>query len=41
VAPDAIRDAGGSFELDDPEDGTPIKEMLSLNDRLLLRKMHL
>src|SRR5258708_1987314 len=31
-----IRDAGGSFELDNPDDGTPIKEMLSLNDRLLL-----
>jgi hypothetical protein len=30
------RDAGGSFELDDPDDGTPIKETLSLNDRLLL-----
>lgn len=30
------RDAAGSFELDDPADGTPIKEMLPLKDRLLL-----
>lgn len=30
------RDAGGSFELNNPDDGTPIKEMLSLGDRLLM-----
>lgn len=30
------RDAGGSFELDNPDDGTPIKQMLSLEGRLLL-----
>jgi hypothetical protein len=36
LPPMPSRDAGGSFELDDPDDGTPIKEMLSLNDRLLL-----
>ena len=30
-----MRDAGGSFKLDNPDDGTPISAMLSLNDRLL------
>jgi hypothetical protein len=36
LPPMPTRDAGGSFELDNPNDGTPIKEMLSLNERLLL-----
>ena len=31
-----MRDGAGSFSLDDPDDGTPIKEMFSLKDRLLL-----
>jgi hypothetical protein len=31
-----IRDAAGSFKLDDPSDGTPISDMLSLDGRLLL-----
>jgi hypothetical protein len=31
-----IRDGAGSFALDDPADGTAIKEMLSLPDRMLL-----
>jgi hypothetical protein len=30
------RDGGGSFDLDNPADGSPIREMLSLSDRLLL-----
>jgi hypothetical protein len=36
LPPMPSRDAGGSFELNNPDDGTPIKEMLSLSDRLLL-----
>ena len=31
-----IRDAGGSFTLNNPDDGTPIKEMLSLGKYLFL-----
>src|SRR3954452_22744451 len=31
-----MRDAAGSFELNNPDDGPPIKEMFSLKDRLLL-----
>jgi hypothetical protein len=30
------RDSGGRFSLDNPEDGTPIKEMFTLGDGLLL-----
>jgi hypothetical protein len=36
LPPMPVRDAGGSFTLDNPDDGTPIKEMFSLKDRLLL-----
>jgi hypothetical protein len=32
-----IRDAAGSFTLNNPDDGTPIKEMLSLGKYLVLR----
>ena len=31
-----MRDGAGSFDLDNPDDGTPIKEMISLSDRLFL-----
>jgi hypothetical protein len=31
-----MRDGGGSFSIDNPDDGTPIKEMFSLKHRLLL-----
>jgi hypothetical protein len=31
-----MRDGAGSFDLNYPDDGTPIKEMLSFQDRLLL-----
>ena len=31
-----MRDGGGSFSLENPDDGTPIKEMFSLKDRLLM-----
>lgn len=31
-----VRDSGGSFALDNPDDGTSIREMLSLKDRLLI-----
>ena len=34
--PKPVRDSGGSFQLDNPEDGTPIKEMISLKGGLLL-----
>jgi hypothetical protein len=30
AAPRHSRDSGGSFKLNNPDDGTPIKEMLSL-----------
>jgi hypothetical protein len=30
------RDRGGSFAIDNPDDGSPIKEMISLKDRLLI-----
>jgi hypothetical protein len=36
LPPMPTRDAAGSFELDNPDDGTPIKEMLSLKGGLLL-----
>jgi len=36
LPPMPTRDAAGSFELDNPDDGTPIKEMLSLKGSLLL-----
>jgi hypothetical protein len=32
----AVRDSGGSFILDNPDDGTPIREMLALKEGLLL-----
>lgn len=35
LPPMPMRDAAGSFTLDNPEDGTPISAMLSLNERLL------
>ena len=31
-----MRDGGGSFDIDNPDDGTPIKEMFSFRERLLL-----
>jgi hypothetical protein len=31
-----MRDGAGSFELNNPDDGTPIKEMFTFKDRLLL-----
>lgn len=31
-----MRDGGGSFQLNNPDDGTPIKEMFTLRDRLVL-----
>jgi hypothetical protein len=31
-----MRDSGGSFILDNPDDGTPIREMLALKECLLL-----
>jgi hypothetical protein len=30
-----MRDGGGSFKIENPDDGTPIKDMISLKDRLL------
>jgi hypothetical protein len=35
-SPIPIRDSGGSFTLNNPDDGTPIKEMFRLNDGLLM-----
>jgi hypothetical protein len=36
LPPMPLRDSAGSFELDNPDDGTPIRETLSLNDSLLI-----
>jgi hypothetical protein len=36
LPPMPARDAGGSFILENPDDGTPIKEMVSLRDGLLI-----
>jgi hypothetical protein len=32
----AMRDGGGSFKIENPDDGTSIKEMISLEDRLIM-----
>ncbi|WP_155524411.1 hypothetical protein [Burkholderia sp. PAMC 28687] len=34
--PMPIRDAGGRFTLNNPDDGTPMKEMFKLDDGLLM-----
>ena len=34
--PMPIRDSGGSFQINNPDDGTPIREMFSLGDGLLI-----